>query len=140
MYETSIHYWSIEVNKCNASYNNTDGPFAKLYIPGIVKNTNVKVFNLMSRTNETRNIEWRETCKCKCRLDAKVDHSKNVGIKINADMNVKMWLKKTTDMINNLSWNPSIDEYECDKSCGIEQYLSYKNRKCRKELIDKLVE
>ena len=32
----------------------------------------VKVFNLMSRTNETRHIEWHETCKCKCRLDGSV--------------------------------------------------------------------
>ena len=24
----------------------------------------------MSRTNETRCIEWHEKCKCKCRLDA----------------------------------------------------------------------
>ena len=27
------------------------------------------VFNLMSRTNETRHTEWYETCKCKCRPD-----------------------------------------------------------------------
>ena len=33
-----------------------------------------KVFNLMSRTNERRFIEWHETGKCKCRLD--------VGIKL----------------------------------------------------------
>ena len=26
----------------------------------------------MSRTNETSHIEWHETCKCKCRLDASV--------------------------------------------------------------------
>ena len=26
----------------------------------------------MSRTNETRHIEWHETCKCKCRLYASV--------------------------------------------------------------------
>ena len=26
----------------------------------------------MSRTNETRHIEWHELCKCKCRLDASV--------------------------------------------------------------------
>ena len=37
---------------------------------GIVKNINVGVFNLVSRTNETRHIEWHETCKCKSRLDA----------------------------------------------------------------------
>ena len=33
-------------------------------VPDIVKNLDVKVFNLMSRTNETRHIEWHETCKC----------------------------------------------------------------------------
>ena len=27
---------------------------------------------LMSRTDETRHIEWHETCKCKCRLDDSV--------------------------------------------------------------------
>ena len=34
--------------------------------------TNGNVFNLMSRTNETRDIKWHETCKCKCRLDASI--------------------------------------------------------------------
>ena len=36
----------------------------------------VKVFNIMSRTNETRFIEWHETSKCKCRLDAIVCNNK----------------------------------------------------------------
>ena len=31
-------------------------------------------------------------------------------------------------------WNPSICEYECDKSCDFENCI------CRKRLIDKLVE
>ena len=30
----------------------------------------------MSRTNETRHIKWHETCKSKCRLDAKVCNNK----------------------------------------------------------------
>ena len=30
----------------------------------------------MSRTNETRHIEWHETCKCKCRLDGSVCNNK----------------------------------------------------------------
>ena len=34
-----------------------------------VKNINVRVFNLMSKTNEVRHIEWHETCKCKRRLN-----------------------------------------------------------------------
>ena len=45
-------------------------------VPDTIKNINVKVFNLMSRTNETRRIEWHKTCKCKCRLHASVCNNK----------------------------------------------------------------
>ena len=48
----------------------------KLCVPYVTKNINVKVFNLKSRANETRYIEWHETCKCKCRLDASVCNNK----------------------------------------------------------------
>ena len=37
-------------------------------------------------------------------------------------------------------WNPSNCECECDKSCGMGEYLNYKNCRCRKKIIDKLVE
>ena len=37
-------------------------------------------------------------------------------------------------------WNPSNCEYECDKSCDIGEYLNYKNCKCRKRIIDELVD
>ena len=37
-------------------------------------------------------------------------------------------------------WNPSNCECECDKLCDIGEYLDYKNCKCRKRIIDKLVE
>ena len=50
--------------------------YAKICVSHVVKNLNVKVFNLMSRTNETRHIECNETCKCKCRLDANVCNNK----------------------------------------------------------------
>ena len=62
----------IKTNKCSGSCNNINSPFAKMCILDAVKNLNVKLFNLMSRTNETRHIEWHETYKCKCRLDASV--------------------------------------------------------------------
>ena len=32
----------------------------------------------MPRTNETRHIKWRETCKCKCSLDASVCNNKQL--------------------------------------------------------------
>ena len=37
-------------------------------------------------------------------------------------------------------WNPSNSECECDKSCDFAEYLDYKNCKCRKRLVDKLIE
>ena len=37
-------------------------------------------------------------------------------------------------------WNHSNCECECDKSCNIGEYLDYNNCKCRKKIIDKLIE
>ena len=37
-------------------------------------------------------------------------------------------------------WNPSNCECECDKSCDVGEYLDYENCKCRKKLVDILVE
>ena len=37
-------------------------------------------------------------------------------------------------------WNPSNCECECDKSCDIGEYLDYENCKCRKKLVDALVQ
>ena len=48
----------------------------KMCLPYFIKNINVKVFNLISRTNVTRHIEWHETCKCKSRLDASLSNDK----------------------------------------------------------------
>ena len=45
-------------------------------VPDTVKDLNVRVFNLMSRTNETRYIKWHETCKCIFRLDKTICNSK----------------------------------------------------------------
>ena len=59
--------FNIKINKCSGRCNNINNPCAKFCVPDIVRNLNVKVFNLMSKTNETRHIEWHEMCKCKCR-------------------------------------------------------------------------
>ena len=64
--------FSIEKGKCSGSCNNINNAYTKLCVPDVVKNLSVTMFNLMSRTNETRQIEWHETCKCKCRLDGRV--------------------------------------------------------------------
>ena len=57
--------------------NNVNDPYEKLCVPDVVKNINVKVFNLVSITNETRHTERHETCKCKCRLNVNVSVCSN---------------------------------------------------------------
>ena len=58
--------FSIETSKYSGSCKNINHPYARICVPDVVKNLNVKIFNLMSRTNETRYREWHETCKCEC--------------------------------------------------------------------------
>ena len=43
-------------------------------------------------------------------------------------------------MIKDLFWNPSNGEYECDKNCDFSEYLDYENFKCRKKIVDKLID
>ena len=70
--EPVFYPFSIKTSKCSGSCNNINDPYAKICVPDAVKDLNVKAFNLMLRTNETRHIKWYETCECKCRLDASV--------------------------------------------------------------------
>ena len=68
--------FSIKTSKCSGSCNNINNPCAKLCVPDVVKNLNVKVFNLVSGTNETTRIEWYETCKYECRFSSSVFNNK----------------------------------------------------------------
>ena len=74
--EPMFYPYSITISKYKGTCNTINDPYAKLCVPDTIKNINVKVFNLISRTNETRHIEWHKTCKCKCRLDASVCNNK----------------------------------------------------------------
>ena len=85
----------------------------------------------MSRTNETRQIKWHESCKCIRRLD-----------KIIFD-NKKKWNKdicrcECKELINKgiynkgYAWNPSNCECEGVKSCNVGEYLNYSDCKCKK--------
>ena len=74
--EPVFYPFIVKVNKCSGSCNNINDLYAKLFVPDVVKNINVKVFNLMSWNNQTKHIEWHETCKCKCRLDSSISNNK----------------------------------------------------------------
>ena len=50
--EPVFYPFSIKVNKCIGSCNNINDPYAKLCVPDVVKNINIRVFNLMSWSNQ----------------------------------------------------------------------------------------
>ena len=52
--EPSFDPYIVKISKCSGSCNNINDPYAKFCVPDSVRNMNVKIFNLMSRTNETR--------------------------------------------------------------------------------------
>ena len=55
--EPIFYPFSIKTSKCSGSCNNINDPYANMCVPDAVKNINVKVFNLMLRTNETRHMK-----------------------------------------------------------------------------------
>ena len=55
--EPILYPYSITINKCKGSCNTINNPCAKLWVRDTIKDINVKVFNLVSRTTEARHIE-----------------------------------------------------------------------------------
>ena len=136
--EPMFYPYSIKINRCKGSCNTINYPYAKICVLDQIKNTNVKVFNLMSRTNETRHIKSHKTCKCKCRLDASICNSKQRWNDDKCRCKCKELVDKGT-FNKGFIWNSSNCECEYDKSCDIGEYSDFKNCNCRKKIIDKLV-
>ena len=55
--EPSLYHYSVKINKYSGSCNYINDPYAQLCVPDIIKNINVKEFNLILRTNETRYLK-----------------------------------------------------------------------------------
>ena len=105
-----------------------------MWVPHVVKNLNVKVFNLVSYyfdTNETRRIEWHETCKCKCRFENSVCINKQCWNDDKCRCECKeMIYKGVCD--KGFIWNRSNCECECYKSCDFSESLDYKMSSAKK--------
>ena len=135
--EHVFYPFSIKTSKCSGSCKNINDPYTKICVPDVVKDLNVKVFNLMSRTNETRHIKWHETCKCKFRLDASVYNNKQHWNDDKCQCKCKELIDKG---VGDKGYAWYLSNCECDKSYDVGEYLDYENCKCRKRLVDKLVE
>ena len=49
--------YSTKINRCKGSCNTINDPYAKICVSDQIKDTDVKVFNPVSRTNEIRHIK-----------------------------------------------------------------------------------
>ena len=116
--EPLFYPYNVKIDKCNGSCNNINDPYDKLCVPAVVKDSNMKVFNLLSRTNETRHLEWHEMCKCKCRLDASVCKNMQRWNEDKCRCECKELIDKSV-CDKGIIWNPSNCECECDKSCDV---------------------
>ena len=55
--ESVFYPFSIKTSKCSGSWKKYNYPYVKICVSDVVKDLNVKVFNLISKTNETRHIK-----------------------------------------------------------------------------------
>ena len=109
----SFYPYSFRINKCSGWCSNINDPFPKLYVPGVVKNENLKVFDLTSRTNETRYNKLHETCKYKCRFNQRVCNNKK---RLNQNK-CRCEFKELIDKgicEKGFIWNPSNCKCECN--------------------------
>ena len=94
----------------------------------------------MSFSNQARHIEWYETCKCKCGLDASVSNNKQRCNEDKCRCECREVLIDKERCDKDFIWNPSDCNCEFDESCDMGQYLDYKNCKWRRKIVGELVE
>ena len=135
--EPVVFPFSIKTSKFSGSCNNINYPCAKICVPDVVKKLNVKVFNLMSRINETRHIECKElidkgvcdkgfiwnpsNCECEC------DKACDVGEYLDYE-NCKCRKKLVAPLIEECT--ETVEEVKLAKITLAENENSYKCSSC----------
>ena len=93
--------------------NNINDPYAKLCVPDVVKNINLKVFNMISWSNQTKQIRWHESCKCECKLSICNNKQKWNKDKCNCECN------KINKCDKEFIWNP------CNCNCEYRKKVAH---------------
>ena len=114
--EPFFYSYSILVNKCRGSCNNINDPYSKLCVPDVIKNIDIKIFTLISRTNEIKHIGLYENCNSKCRLNGSICNNKQRWNNKKCRCECKELIDKGI-CNKGFTWNPRNCECECDKSC-----------------------
>ena len=136
--EALFYPYNVLVNKCSGSCNTFDDPLAKMCVPNIIKNVNIKVYNFLMILNETRNVLWHESCKCVCRLNSSVCSSKQIWNSDTCRCDCNEDFAGIINCTKGYMWNPSTCTCECDMWCKPGQYLDHKNCVCKNKLIGRV--
>ena len=138
--EALFYPYNVLVTKCSGSCNTLDDPMARICVPNIIKNVNIKVYNFLMRLNETRNVLWHESCKCLCRLNSSVcKNSKQIWNSDTCKCDCNEDFAGIINCTKGDMWNPSTCAYECDMSCKPGQYLDHKNCVCKNKLVGRVI-
>ena len=137
--EALFYPYNVLVNKCSGSCNTLDDPMAKLCVPKIVKRVNMKVYKLLMRLNETRNVLWHESCKCVCRLNSSVCNSKQIWNSDTCRCDCNEDFAGIISCDKRYTWNPSACTCQCDMWCKSGQYLDHKNCACKNKLVGRII-
>ena len=88
--KTLFYPFTVRVNEGGGSCNTINDLYAQACIPNKIKNTNVKVFNLMAGVNETRYLVQHESCETKCGLNKVYAIQSKNGIMMNVGVLVHL--------------------------------------------------
>ena len=129
--EALFYSCNVLVNKCSGSCDTLDNPMSKICVPKNIKNVNMKVYNFLTRSNETRNVLWHKNCKCVCRLNSSVCNGKQIWNSDTCRCDCNEDFAGIINCNKGYTWNPSTCECRCDRWCKTEQYLDHKNCVCK---------
>ena len=129
----------MQVNKCSGSCNTLDGPMARICVPNIIKNVNIKVYNFLMRLNGTRNVLWQESFKSVCLLNSSVCNNKQIWNSDTCKCDCNENFAGIINCTKGYMWNPSTCKCQCDMWCKPGQYLDHKNCVCKNKLIGRVI-
>ena len=138
--EALFYPYNVLVNKCSGSCDTFDNSMARLCVPNIIKIINMKIYNLLMRLNENRNVLWHESCKCVCKLNSSVSNNKQIWNSDTCRCDCNEDFAGIMTCNKGYMWNPSTCACECDMWYKPGQYLDHKNCVCKNKLIGRVIE
>ena len=73
--ELYYYLFTISMSKCNGICNTVDDPFGRC-VPNKIKDTNLKMFDMIKVTNESRTLAKHISCKYRCEFDGRECNSR----------------------------------------------------------------